>query len=93
MLLSLGHGLLITRLNMQPFIVTLCGLGLVACACLGAAAIDASWNREQFYIWQALQAIGQPSRRLGSTFTYCSTGGTVRVEFDTAGRVTRVVSP
>lgn len=26
MLLSLGHGLLITRLNMQPFIVTLCGL-------------------------------------------------------------------
>ncbi|HEU4713048.1 MAG TPA: ABC transporter permease [Pyrinomonadaceae bacterium] len=26
MILSLGHGLLITRLNMQPFIVTLCGL-------------------------------------------------------------------
>jgi ribose transport system permease protein len=26
MLLSLGHGLLITRMNMQPFIVTLCGL-------------------------------------------------------------------
>jgi ribose transport system permease protein len=26
MALSLGHGLLITRLNMQPFIVTLCGL-------------------------------------------------------------------
>jgi len=26
MLLDLGHGLLITRLNMQPFIVTLCGL-------------------------------------------------------------------
>ena len=26
MTLSLGHGLLITRLNMQPFIVTLCGL-------------------------------------------------------------------
>src|SRR5215203_3472459 len=26
MLLTLGHGLLITRLNMQPFIVTLCGL-------------------------------------------------------------------
>lgn len=26
MVLSLGHGLLITRLNMQPFIVTLCGL-------------------------------------------------------------------
>jgi ribose transport system permease protein len=26
MVLSLGHGLLITQLNMQPFIVTLCGL-------------------------------------------------------------------
>jgi ribose transport system permease protein len=26
MVLDLGHGLLITRLNMQPFIVTLCGL-------------------------------------------------------------------
>ena len=26
MVLSLGHGLLITRMNMQPFIVTLCGL-------------------------------------------------------------------
>src|SRR5262245_19157742 len=26
MFLDLGHGLLITRLNMQPFIVTLCGL-------------------------------------------------------------------
>ena len=26
MALSLGHGVLITRLNMQPFIVTLCGL-------------------------------------------------------------------
>ena len=26
MVLSMGHGLLITRVNMQPFIVTLCGL-------------------------------------------------------------------
>lgn len=26
MVLGLGHGLLVTRLNMQPFIVTLCGL-------------------------------------------------------------------
>ena len=26
MVLSLGHGVLVTRLNMQPFIVTLCGL-------------------------------------------------------------------
>ena len=31
--------------------------------------------------WQTLQAIGQPNRRLGSTFTYCSTGGTMSVQF------------
>ena len=40
--------------------VTLCGLALIGAACLGSAAIDASWNREQFYLWQTLQAVGQP---------------------------------
>ncbi|MEL6059438.1 MFS transporter [Methylobacterium sp. DCY52] len=40
--------------------VTLCGLALICAACIGSATIDASWNREQFYIWQVLQAIGQP---------------------------------
>lgn len=43
--------------------------------------------------WQTLQAIGQPDRRLGSTFTYCSTGGTVQVRFDSADRVSSVVQP
>lgn len=41
-------------------VVTLCGLALIGAACLGSAAIDASWNREQFYLWQTLQAVGQP---------------------------------
>ncbi|ACL61216.1 MFS transporter [Methylobacterium nodulans] len=41
-------------------IVTLFGLALIGMACLGNAALDASWNREQFYLWQALQAVGQP---------------------------------
>ena len=31
--------------------------------------------------WQTLQAVGQPDRRLGNTFTYCSTGGTMKVTF------------
>ncbi|HSK33495.1 MAG TPA: hypothetical protein VK903_08425, partial [Propionicimonas sp.] len=40
--------------------------------------------------WQTLQAIGQPDRRLGSTFSYCSTGGKMSVRFDGAGKVTSV---
>lgn len=40
--------------------VTLCGLGLIGTACLGSATVDASWNRDQFHLWQALQAVGQP---------------------------------
>lgn len=41
-------------------LVTLCGLAFIGTACLGSAALDASWNREQFYLWQVLQAVGQP---------------------------------
>ncbi|MCW2808027.1 MAG: hypothetical protein JWQ93_1982 [Marmoricola sp.] len=41
--------------------------------------------------WATLQAIGQPDRRLGNVFTYCSTGGTMKVDLDAAGRVVRVV--
>jgi DHA2 family multidrug resistance protein len=44
----------------DPRAVTLCGLAFIGMACLGNAALDASWNREQFYLWQALQAVGQP---------------------------------
>jgi hypothetical protein len=43
--------------------------------------------------WATLNAVGQPDRRLGSTFSYCSTGGKVTVQFNTAGKVTRVVRP
>ena len=35
--------------------------------------------------WQTLKAIGQPDRRLGNTFSYCSVGGTTTVTFS-AGR-------
>jgi len=32
----------------------------VLAACLGAARVDSSWNRDQFYFWQYLQMVGQP---------------------------------
>ena len=40
--------------------------------------------------WATLKAVGQPDRRLGDSFTYCSTRGTVRVRFDGSGRVSSV---
>jgi microsomal dipeptidase-like Zn-dependent dipeptidase len=40
--------------------------------------------------WQTLQKVGQPDRRLDHQFSYCSTGGTVTVNFDDAGKVTTV---
>jgi hypothetical protein len=43
--------------------------------------------------WATMVAIGQPSRRLGNSYSYCSTGGTVRVQFSTAGRVSQVLLP
>jgi len=43
--------------------------------------------------WATLNAVGQPDRRLGNAFTYCSTGGTVTVQFSSTGNVTKVVRP
>ena len=40
--------------------VTLGGMALILGACLGNAGIDATWNREQFYLWQLMQMVGQP---------------------------------
>lgn len=41
-------------------VVTLVGLLLIVAACIRSASLDANWNREQFYAWQFLQALGQP---------------------------------
>jgi DHA2 family multidrug resistance protein len=41
-------------------VVSAVGLGCILVACLGGSSVTATWNREQFYLWQALQAIGQP---------------------------------
>jgi hypothetical protein len=41
--------------------------------------------------WQTLTAVGQPDRRLGTTFSYCSTSGKVTVQFSSADKVVKVV--
>jgi DHA2 family multidrug resistance protein len=40
--------------------VSLVGLGLILASCIGSSFVTVYWNRDQFYIWQLLQAIGQP---------------------------------
>jgi hypothetical protein len=40
--------------------------------------------------WQTLMAVGQPDRRLGTAFTYCSTSGKVTVQFSSADKVVKV---
>ena len=39
---------------------------------------------------EVLAVLGQPSSRLADAYTFCATNGTVTVEFDSDGRVTRV---
>jgi hypothetical protein len=42
--------------------------------------------------WQTLEAVGQPDRRLGDTFRYCTANGKATVTFSKAGLVTRVTT-
>jgi len=41
-------------------VVSFVGLALILAACLGDAQVTAEWNQDQFWLWQALQGIGQP---------------------------------
>jgi DHA2 family multidrug resistance protein len=41
-------------------IVSLVGLGLILASCIGSSFLTVYWNRDQFYSWQLLQAVGQP---------------------------------
>jgi DHA2 family multidrug resistance protein len=50
----LDHG------NVDARAVTLLGLALMVVACLGASSVDVTWHRDQFYVWQVLQMVGQP---------------------------------
>lgn len=39
--------------------VSFAGLSLILAACLGASHLDSSWNRNQFYLWQLMQSLGE----------------------------------
>jgi MFS transporter, DHA2 family, multidrug resistance protein len=41
-------------------VVSLVGLALILASCIGSAFLTVYWDRDQFYLWQMLQAIGQP---------------------------------
>src|ERR1700709_950736 len=41
-------------------IVSVIGLGLILASCIGSSFLTVYWNRDQFYSWQLLQAVGQP---------------------------------
>jgi DHA2 family multidrug resistance protein len=41
-------------------VVSLVGLGLILASCIGSSFLTIYWNRDQFYLSQLLQAVGQP---------------------------------
>jgi MFS transporter, DHA2 family, multidrug resistance protein len=40
-------------------VVSFVGLVLILAACIGLSYVDYTWNRNQFYLWQIFQAVGQ----------------------------------
>jgi DHA2 family multidrug resistance protein len=41
-------------------VVSVIGLALILTSCIGSSFVDDTWNRDQFFFWQAFQAVGQP---------------------------------
>jgi DHA2 family multidrug resistance protein len=41
-------------------VVGFVGLALMLTSCIGSSFVDYTWNRDQFFLWQAFQAVGQP---------------------------------
>jgi DHA2 family multidrug resistance protein len=52
--------LLLDYKQVEARVVSLVGLALILASCIGSSFITVYWNRDQFYSWQLLQAIGQP---------------------------------
>lgn len=50
----------INRNSVDARYVIALGLGLIAIACLGNAQLTSGWVRDDFYLWQVLQMVGQP---------------------------------
>ena len=60
LVLGSAVALLLYRRWVDARIVFSSGLALIAVACFSGAQLTADWNREQFFLVQALQACGQP---------------------------------
>jgi MFS transporter, DHA2 family, multidrug resistance protein len=52
--------LLLDYKRVDSRVVSLVGLGLILASCIGSSYLTVYWNRDQFYLWQLMQAIGQP---------------------------------
>jgi DHA2 family multidrug resistance protein len=52
--------LLLDYRQVDSRVVSLVGLGLMLASCVGSSFLTIYWNRDQFYLWQLLQAVGQP---------------------------------
>jgi DHA2 family multidrug resistance protein len=52
--------LLLDHKAIDARVVSLIGLSLILAACIGSAFVTIYWTRDQFFIWAACQAIGQP---------------------------------
>ena len=52
--------LLLDYKQVDSRVVSVVGLGLILASCIGSSFLTVYWNRDQFYLWQLLQAIGQP---------------------------------
>src|SRR5712664_3209496 len=52
--------LLLDYKQVDSRVVSLVGLGLILASCIGSSLLTIYWNRDQFYLWQLLQAVGQP---------------------------------
>ncbi len=52
--------LLLDRKWADARVVSFIGFAFILAACIGCSNLTIYWNREQFYLWQIFQAIGQP---------------------------------
>jgi DHA2 family multidrug resistance protein len=52
--------LLLDYKRVDARVVSLVGLGMILASCTGSSFLTVYWNRDQFYLWQLLQAVGQP---------------------------------
>jgi DHA2 family multidrug resistance protein len=60
LLLGSAVALLLYQKWADARVVFAVGLGLIALACFSGMHLTSEWNREQFFVAQALQALGQP---------------------------------